>query len=249
MCTLFFFQKLAVLARLARIILKRTKQRSLMSRANNTPTAPCQRILELSRHLRSDVTSTFRLIKSTGSQIGQTKELIRYLDCRIDHLYQIGVIGPIIFDIDDTLVRLKLNPQDASDFEEIDNATVMDFFKKWVSTHPIYICTARPRSTINKLLTESMLEKKGLIGYSELYMMPTSEQRRPDWKWRVREIVQAKHPQTPILARIGDMLWDAAPFPYDCELLEYDGNAHNGAIIEAHPDGEIGCLLPSGATF
>lgn len=170
----------------------------------------------------------------TGTIGTQTEVLMDYLDNMIRWQLDRGGVGPLIFDIDDTLITGR-------------NDTIIEpvakLYRKYVHRLPVYICTARPWSKTNEALTLQMLQKKNLNGFRAMYMLPP-HMEPGRFKWSTRQQIQKLHDR-PIFARIGDCLWDAAPTPCASALSDLESYRHGGAILSNVYGSEMGILLPS----
>lgn len=186
----------------------------------------------------------------SASPSQQTDDLVRYVERELDRLAAMHVVGPIVFDIDDTLV--------ASDHTKYGTLIlpVVRLFQKYARSHPVYICTARPDDIDSEEATRRMLARHGIGGWCRLYFLETrvwkhgSSDDVAAYKWKVRERVQAMHPNSPILLRVGDMWWDAAPpsTKGELEAIGLTRNPHRGAVWRVGTEWgagmEMGLLLP-----
>lgn len=183
-----------------------------------------------------------------ASVVQQTEDLVRYVEKELDRLASMQLVGPIVFDIDDTLV--------ASGDTLI--APVVRLFKKYARSHPVYICTARPDGIDSEEATRRMLAEYGIGGWCRIYFLDEhtwkhgSSDDVAEYKWRVRQTIQKMHPHSPVLLRVGDMWWDAAPPSAKSELetMRLIRNPHRGAVFKVGEERgagmEMGLLLPRG---
>jgi len=170
-----------------------------------------------------------------GSPREQYAQLMAHANWIVAKHLRRGILAPIVFDIDDTLVDHKDRPI----------REVVAFFHRWKDVVPIYLVTARPRVPGNERLTREMLHENGIRGYRALYLRRSDEDVAA-FKWRKRiDIARICH-QHPQLT-IGDQNWDALPHPVprgvDKDLMH---GRHEGAVVKHESGcGEVGILLPA----
>ena len=136
----------------------------------------------------------------------QHEKCMRWLSMWLDYNVLEKEYGCVVWDIDGTLVN------EQTDKPLLPSKEVFCENKKRNIRN--IVLTARPETSVNRLLTEKMMKQNGFLYYDKLIMMPENiaptEENVSKFKEKVRKKISNK---CKVLAYVGDHLTDGWSFP------------------------------------
>lgn len=151
-----------------------------------------------------------------------------------------GARGPIVFDIDDTLI--DGNESVRGGFE-----AMLDLFRFATRCFPVHIVTARPDSDHDFVV--ALLHKKNIdVPYDRLHMLPAhlygqGNHHVEDFKWGKHVQITKLH-GCPAVARMGDKLWDVAHRDSLSTYMSHVKDRDTCIFFDPMLDGALSVKLP-----
>lgn len=143
-------------------------------------------------------------------------------------------LPPVVFDIDDTLLRPKRN--------NVPIKPVLWLYQQCVrSGYPVYIVTARPDFKENVDATLKTLKQLGIKGSKDVLFMPERDPDVWEYKWGARKDI-ARREGMDVAMTVGDQAWDVLPgrAARDCS----DAVMRGGIVHHKHVPLQMGVLVP-----